>query len=245
MTLAGFKFNFPFQVDVATGKQSEFYVLIDGTDGKSKLRMFHNNLVRGMSLPDLSAVCKECIIVILVRDGAAYMSLITSITDIRSPVKPVAAFPYKILAVLVAGSTFDITKDNLSTDIFLLAMETVDTKIFGIQEEPSSRIVIGQAVCTDLFGYRAWVFAEMACNLFERDTIIQGTFYVKPVRSGKMFMVTRNIFTHDVSFRCCQGQEHHNIYAELNSTCAEVTSIRKKDSRVYFCNLGVYKKCKK
>ena len=51
-------------------------------------------------------------------------------------------------------------------------------------------------------------------------------------------MVTRDIFTHDVSFHCCQGQGYHNIYAELNSTCAEVTSIRKQDSRIYFCNLG-------
>lgn len=74
------------------------------------------------------------------------------------------------LAVLVArraGSAFDITKDNLSTDVFLLAMETVDTKVFGIQEEPSSRIEIGQAVCTNLFGYCAWIFTEMSCNVFE------------------------------------------------------------------------------
>ena len=63
-------------------------------------------------------------------------------------------------------------------------------------------------------------------------------FYVKPVGSGKVFMVTRDIFTHDVSFHCCQGQGYRNIYAELNSTCAEVTSIRKQDSRIYFCNLG-------
>lgn len=32
--------------------------------------------------------------------------------------------------------------------------------------------------------------------------------------------LSRDIFTHDVSFRCWQGQGHHNIYAELNSTCA-------------------------
>ena len=198
MAFTGFEFNFPFQVDVAAGKQSEFYILIDGTDGKPKLRMFYNNLVRGMPLPNqrgnhsinsvellfgemeagsgisecfpVSAICKECIIVILMRDGTAYMPLVTSIADIRSPVKSVAAFPYKILAVLVArraGSAFDITKDNLSTDVFLLAMETVDTKVFGIQEEPSSRIEIGQAVCTNLFGYCAWIFTEMSCNLFE------------------------------------------------------------------------------
>lgn len=198
MALTGFEFDFPFQVDVAAGKQPKFYVLIDGTDGKPKLRMFHNNLVRGMPLPDqrgnhlinmveflsgemeagsgipecfpVPAVCKERIIMVLMGDGTACMSLITTIANIRSLVKPAAVLPYKILAVLVArraGSTFDITKDNLSTDIFLLAMETVDTKVFGIQEESSSRVKIRQAVCTDLLGYRAWVFAEMACNLFE------------------------------------------------------------------------------
>ena len=58
-------------------------------------------------------------------------------------------------------------------------------------------------------------------------------------------MVTRDIFTHDVSFHCCQGQGYHNIYAELNSTCAEVTSIRKQDSRIYFCNLGMAIQLKK
>lgn len=84
-------------------------------------------------------------------------------------------------------------------------MEMVDTKIFGIQEESPPGIEIGQAVGMDLFGYRARVLAEMACNLLERDAVIQGTFYVKPVRRGKVFVVTRDIFTHDVSFRCCQG----------------------------------------
>jgi len=29
------------------------------------------------------------------------------------------------------------------------------------------------------------------------------------------------------------------MYAELNSTCAEVISIRKRDGRIYFCNLGI------
>ena len=76
---------------------------------------------------------------ILMRDGTAYMPLVTSIADMRSPVKSVAAFPYKILAVLVArraGSAFDITKDNLSTDVFLLAMETVDTKVLAFRKSP-------------------------------------------------------------------------------------------------------------
>ena len=51
-------------------------------------------------------------------------------------------------------------------------------------------------------------------------------------------MVTRNIFTHDVSFYCRQTQRHHNMYAELKSTYAEVISIGETEGRIYFCNLG-------
>ena len=76
----------------------------------------------------------------------ACMSLIAPITDIRSPVKPVASFFHKILTVLVAcraGGAFDITEYDLAADIFLLAMKTVDAKIFGIQEKPPARIEVG------------------------------------------------------------------------------------------------------
>ena len=52
-------------------------------------------------------------------------------------------------------------------------------------------------------------------------------------------MVIWDIFTHDVSFYCRQVQRHHNMYAELNSTCAEVISIKETKGRIYFCNLGV------
>lgn len=30
-----------------------------------------------------------------------------------------------------------------------------------------------------------------------------------------------------------------HIYAELNSTCAKVTSINETEGRIYFCNLGL------
>ena len=49
----------------------------------------------------VSAICKECIIVILMRDGTAYMTLVTSIAEIRNPLNSVAAIHYKILAVMV------------------------------------------------------------------------------------------------------------------------------------------------
>ena len=52
MALAGFKFNFALQVDVAAGKKSEFDVLVNGSYVKTKFRMLHNDLIGGMTLPD-------------------------------------------------------------------------------------------------------------------------------------------------------------------------------------------------
>lgn len=62
---------------------------------------------------------------------------------------------------------------------------------------------------------------------------------VKSVGSGKTLMVNRGIFIHDGSFRRCQEQKYHNMYAGLNATCAQVTSIEEIKSRIYFCNLGI------
>ena len=72
-------------------------------------------------------------------DGTAGMALITPITDIRSPVKPLASFFHKILTMLVAGrtrGTLDTAGNYLSTDILLLAVKAVDAKVFSVQEEP-------------------------------------------------------------------------------------------------------------
>ena len=114
----------------------------------------------------------------------------------------------------------------------------MDTEVFGIQEESSAGIEVGQTVGTDLFGNGAGIFAEITCNVFERGTGIQLVLNIKSVCSSKMLMVTRNIFTHDVSFYCRQTQRHHNMYAELKSTYAEVISIGETEGRIYFCNLG-------
>lgn len=112
-----------------------------------------------------------------------------------------------------------MTLSDLATDI-LLAAEAVDAEVFGIQEEPPAGIEVRQTVGTDLFGSGTGVFAEITGNVFKGGTGIQLTFDIKSVCSSKMLMVTRNIFTHDVSFHCCQGHRHHKACAGLNSTCA-------------------------
>lgn len=52
MAFTRLELNFAFQVDVTAGKQSELYVLIGRTYRKTELGMLHNDLVRGMILPD-------------------------------------------------------------------------------------------------------------------------------------------------------------------------------------------------
>lgn len=178
---------------------------------------------------------------VLMWDGAAGMALITSIADIGGTVKPLAAFFHKVFTMLVTrrtGSTLDMAEDDLPADIFLLAVKAVDTEVFGIQEEPPAGIEVRQTVGADFFGNGTGIFTEVAGDLLEGSTDIQLAFNVKPVCSGKVFMVSWNKFTHDVSFHCCQGQRHHNVYAGLNSTCVKVTSIEETTSRIYFCNLG-------
>ena len=52
MAFARFKLDFAFQVNIAAGKQAEFNVLINRAYGKAKFGMFHNDLIRGLPLPD-------------------------------------------------------------------------------------------------------------------------------------------------------------------------------------------------
>lgn len=92
----------------------------------------------------------------------------------------------------------------------------------------------------NLLGNSAGVFTKITDDLLERRATIQLTFNVKSVGSGKMLMVTWDIFIHDVSFHRCQKQSRHSIYAGLNATCAQVTSTEETKGGIYFCNLGKF-----
>ena len=64
---------------------------------------------------------------VFMGNGTAGMPLIAPVANIGRPVKPAAAFFHKILTVLVtgrAGSAFHVAENDLSTDIFLLAVES-------------------------------------------------------------------------------------------------------------------------
>lgn len=109
------------------------------------------------------------------RDRTTYMPFVTPIADIGGPVKPVAMFPRKILTMLItgrAGSAFNIAEQDFLTDILLLAMETVDTKVFSVQEKPPARIEVGQAVGPNLPRDGAGIFTKITGDLFEGRTVI-------------------------------------------------------------------------
>lgn len=83
---------------------------------------------------------------VFMGNGTAGMAFITSVADIRCPVKPAAAFFDKILTVLVAGgagSAFGVAENDLAADILFLAVKAVDAEVFCIQEEAPAGIEVG------------------------------------------------------------------------------------------------------
>ena len=61
----------------------------------------------------------------------------TSITDIRSLVKAVTPFPYKINTGLIAGRTgrtFDVTEDDLATYICFLTVIPMNAEVVCIKK---------------------------------------------------------------------------------------------------------------
>ena len=120
------------------------------------------------------SVSEPCIIEVFMGDGAVVYGFRASITDIRSFIEAVAAFPYKIRTGLVAGrtgSTFHITEDDLTTYVSLSAAVTVDTEVVGVIES-AFMVPVTEPVSPDLFGDGGRVFAQVLSDLFERETLV-------------------------------------------------------------------------
>lgn len=108
----------------------------------------------------------------LVRDGTVGNLFITTVADIRSFIKPVTAFLFKVGAGLIAGrtgSTPDTAKKDFSTGICLFAMVTVYTKVFGIIKG-TFVIPVGQPMCFHLFGDGSGMLTEEACDILKGST---------------------------------------------------------------------------
>lgn len=124
----------------------------------------------------------------------------TAVADIRSPVKPHAMFFFKVSAGLVAGRAgcaFDSAQDNFPTGIRLLTVIAVNTEVFGVIESPFV-IPIWETVSPDFFRDCGRILAQEPGDIHKGRALIQFVFDIDTVFKGKMFLVTRNIFTHRV-----------------------------------------------
>ena len=176
-----FELHFTFQVNVAAGEKTKLDVLIHRSYGQPKLRMSYQDLVRRLSCHDegrdhfvdlmellsgevdtfsgadqrfrVLAVCKMGIIALFMRNSTTGTAFITSVTDIRSPVDPVAALFYEVLAMVVtgrAGGTLDVTEDDLSADIGFVTVEAFGAEVLRVIEETFTGVILREPVLFDL-----------------------------------------------------------------------------------------------
>lgn len=81
------------------------------------------------------AVCKDCIIAVLVGNRTVIDGFGTSIADIRGLVKAVTPFPDKISTGLITGGTgsaLDVTEDDLATYICFPAVIPMNAEVVCI-----------------------------------------------------------------------------------------------------------------
>ena len=148
--------------------------------------------------PFVQRFIKTGIIRVFMCNGAVIDFFRTAVADIRSPVKPYTAFFFKVSAGLVAGRAgcaFDSAQDDLSTSISFPTVIAVNAEVFSIIES-SFVIPIRETVSPDFFRDCGRILAEEPGNILKGSTLIQLVFDINTVFKSKMFLVTRNIFTH-------------------------------------------------
>ena len=228
MALSWLEMDLPLQIYVPCRKETLIKIGIHRTDRHIQLRVVRQDMIRGLPLfdqrrndlilftkllfrhvdpdpgiPEFFAVfpvSKPGVIRVFVGDGAVADLFGTAVADIRSPVKSWAAFFFEVLAGLVTGRTgsaFDPAQDNLSAGVGLLTVIAVDTEVFGIIEG-SFVIPVRKAVSPDFFRDRGRILAQEPGNILKECALVQFIFDIDTVFKGKMFLVTRNIFTHHV-----------------------------------------------
>ena len=83
----------------------------------------------------------------------------------------------------------------LSAGVGLFTVIAVDTEVFSIIESPFV-IPIRETVSSDFFRDCGRILAQESGNILKGSTRIQLVFDIDTVFKSKMFLVTRNIFTH-------------------------------------------------
>lgn len=103
-------------------------------------------------------------------NSTAGMTFLTPVADIGGPVDSVAAFFFKILAVVVAGrtrGTLDAAKNDLFTNVGLSAAEAFFAEVLRVEEEAFAGVILRQPVFTDFLRDRGRILAQIAGNIFE------------------------------------------------------------------------------
>ena len=244
-------------------------VVVDRPDGHIQFRVVGDDLVRGLPLEDqgrddlvllmeltpghvdpflgrgetfpVLPVGEDGIIAVLIGNGAAVDGLGASIAHVRGPVKAVTALLYKITAGLVAGRTgsaFDPADTDLPADVGLRAVVAVDTEVVCIVKS-SFVVPVTDPVEADFLGDGGGILTEVLGDLLEGQAVIERMFDVLPVLKGQVFLVTRYISAHRVSFHCCQkaGRRIPPGYERVNSSCAGLNSSVFRNAGIYRCNL--------
>ena len=116
---------------------------------------------------------KKGVIAVLMRDRTACVAFVAAVTDIRSPVDPATVLFDKTFTVQVAGragSAFDVTEDYLFAYIGPVAAITLGAEVMSIVKESFASVVFRQSVFPDFFRDGRRIFAQIAGNIFERDS---------------------------------------------------------------------------
>ena len=122
---------------------------------------------------------------------------------------------FEVLTGLIAGGTgsaFDTAEDDLTTGIGLFTVITMDTEVLGIIKG-ALVIPVRETVSLYLFGNSSRILAQEPSDILKRSTFIQLIFDVDTVFEGKMFLVARYIFTHNVPPSTAVRRRYHfNTY---------------------------------
>jgi len=203
MDFSGFKLHLAFQINVSGSQKSHIKVVVNAADRKIQFRMVCDDLVRRLTLVDqrsddliffveflsghsnagpgtletfpIFSISEPGVIGVFVGNRAMIDLFTASIADIRSPVKPAAAFFLEIRASLVTGrtgSTFNAAEKDLIAGIRFLTAETLGTEVLRIKKSPFVK-PIGGSSGFHFFRNRSGILAEKTGNIFKGCPLIQ------------------------------------------------------------------------
>ena len=202
MTLTGFKFHLPFQVDVPCSKKTVIQIGVKSSDGHTQFRVVCDDLIRGLSLCDqrgddhiflsefvlchtdagtgimqafpVLSVSKFCIIAVFMGNGTMIDGFGASVADIGSFIQTVTAFPEEIRTGLVAGRAGSAFHLTEDDLAACISFSAVITVDTEVVGVKKSAFVIpvAETVSPDFLGDGSRILAEISGGLLKRKALI-------------------------------------------------------------------------